>query len=793
MATTIHFPHALDDSWPNVIQQFGPSVAVREKWGESWLPYPKLYPLEVTWSVAPTLPVAVLEMDYGSIRQPHRTTDAEGNETFGFETVTKWSATNLIGWFVRIKCETLYAETFTGDVLDSARYWYGVIEEAHDEQGGVDEVTVINEAGLPEQVARCHGRVTLVAYGLEKLLADHQILNSYHDGTKTRFKGVAEAVGIPFDFNRAGPKGIEGNRAPELFGTQYLFANEASTAVTWSTRDIIEHLLEYQIPRDQAGEAKLWWLMDSTARRFACDTDSPLLKCDNATTYSLISQLLDRRRGLTWWVEVDYHADVIDKDPNAFIYIKANSINEHAVVGSKLTIPQNTNLINLEYDADPLTNVVVNSSDLPCYGQVVVRGPRIRCVGTFSVEDGTLEAGWKADDETTYEAGGTPHPADTPIRRKEERNDSVRRAPKLSNVFSLFRIPEDWDFMVGNGEAGHLADPAVPKRPMFIDYENELREQCYIDLAIEQTMPILEGADYSGTGIPSGTAPLPTVNEQEMRPLCFLRRPYKTTEPYKYRPAEGIIAGIERINPKENERIRCYATIPQGTMTVRLDVAGEPQHAIAFTDFAPIVGEDKACGEVDWREAVFTFSIESQFHTQAVWPDPANASDAVRKKVLYAGDQYYQHRVAPNTVVGLDDYGYLIRSDGGWIPTLGDPADPIPYLTDIAKISAAWYTVQHHVLTLETYRLKSATDIPLGALVVSAGGGVADPGHKMTVNSPITQIKFMYPRGSAEKTPAARMQLKTWAGELDAVEFVAVKVPLEPILRKPGERRRAGT
>jgi len=41
------------------------------------------------------------------------------------------------------------------------------------------------------------------------------------------------------------------------------------------------------------------------------------------------------------------------------------------------------------------------------FDQVVVRGPRIRCVGTFSAEDDTLEAAWTSADETAYEAGGT--------------------------------------------------------------------------------------------------------------------------------------------------------------------------------------------------------------------------------------------------------------------------------------------------------------------------------------------------------------------------------------------------
>lgn len=775
MATTIHFPHPTEDTpiKSGVVLQYAPEVFVRQKWGDTWLPYPKLAPIEVTWSVAPTLPVATFEMDYGSVRPPYRELDSDGNEILGFQEVTKWSATNLVGWFVRVKCVTNASES---KPIELARYWYGRIEQAYDDQGGVELVKKLNDDGTTSTIVRAHGRVTVVAIGLEKLLADHQVLNSW-------CQGLTE-IGVPLDFNRAGPKGVEGNRSQDPFLFTYLFATDPATAKKWSTRNIVEYLLAYHVPKDQADTKKLFWSLADSSKPFLSDTDAPLLKCDNASTYSLISQLLDRRRGLMWWAEVDYQADVENDSPNAPIWIRCNSINSDPVMGSKITTPANTSQINVEYDSDPLTKTVINTSDLQRFDQVVVRGPRIRCVGTFSAQDGTLEAAWKSTDEEEYEAGGTPHPEGTAKVTKEERNLRVRRQPKLSKVFSVFRIPSDWDFQVGDGIGGD-------KHPLFRDVDGEPLENNYMELFFEQTMPILEGADYSLTNIPAGVVPLATVDEHEMKPLVFFRRPKWTSPPYKYQPAEGSLASREQVDPKENMRIQCYIAVPQGTKTIELNVSGDPQHAIAFADFTPISGEDKACGEVDWRKMVVTASIESQHHTEAVWPDPASENDAVRKKVIYAGDQYYQHYVAPSTVVGIDADGVLIRSDGGWIPTTGAPEDPIPYLQDIAKVSAAWYTVQHFEMSLQSYRLKAQNDIPLGALVLKAGGGVAAAEYgldKIDVNAPVTQITFRYPTGSGTRTPAATMEIKTWAGELDAVELVPARLTKRPVLM-PGERK----
>lgn len=767
MAKTVKFPAPSDDVATGITDGENTQlVYTRQHWGEPWEMSPGLYALEVTWSVAPTLPVAVLEMDYGYIRQTYHILPDDT-----FREVLKTAATNLVGRFVKIACYTLTSENSPPETV---RYWYGVIEEAHDEQGGVEVVTVQDpDTEVWETTGRCHGRITLVAYGLEKLLADHQILTSMCE--------AQVEVGVPFDFNRAGPKGIEGNRAATDIGI-YTFSTTPSTAVTWATRDIVNYLLTYQVPADQAGVKKVLWGLHGDSTIYVTDQDKPLLKCESATTYSLLSQLIDRRRGIMWWCEVD------DDDDNSIVWIKVNSMVAADVVGNNLTVTANSNQVNIEYDTDPLTQVVINSSDLPRYGQVIARGPRIRCVGTFSKQDNTLEAAWEAADETTYEAGGTAHPANTPLKRKQARNDVIRRTPKLAKVYSLFRVPEDWDFQVGDGLGGDLY-------PMFLDADNELQLQDILELAIEQTLPILDGEDYEGTRVPAGLVARNTVNEKEMLPLCFFRRPYKTSAPYKYQPCEGIAAEMERTNIKENERLQCHLTVPYGTMTINLSCQGEPQHAIAYADFTPIAGEDKPCGQFDWQKAVFTFSIESQFHTEKKWPDPPAQSDTVRRKIIYAGDQYYQHYVAPQTVVGIDEDGYLVRSDGGWIPTLGDPVDPIPFLEDVAKISAAWYTVQHYVMTLETYRIRPRIDISLGMLVLAAGGGVTDQdGHKATVNSPITQIKFTYPRGSGDKTPPARMQIKTWAGELDAVEFIALKPAANKILHGEGHKaaRRGG-
>jgi hypothetical protein len=737
-----------------------PLVYTRQRWSDEWVLQQRIHPLEVTWSVAPTLPVATCEFLYGGILEAGNT---------GYTTVTKAQGLALVGKFIKIVCPAETSLNDDDELETKYRYWNGIIEEANDVQGGADTVS-----GLIQ------GRLVLVCYGLEKLLADHVIDGAVCDGgTDGNGDPVFVNVGVPLDFNTYGPRHVIGNKSLVKRGSSFVFGNEPSQSATWSTSNILEYLATHQTPKDTTGQRSIPFNLN-VPTALTSFTDGPVLRCQNATTYSLISQLLDRRRVTMWWIDVDEDTQEVN--------IKADTMVAAQVSGSVYSIPANSDLLTLKYADDPLTTTKVNNSDLPAYHQVIARGARRRSVGSFCYDDDTMEAAWNSADETSYEAGATSHPAGTPLKRKQTRNADRRNDPLLEDVYSLFRIPEDWDFKVAAG-SGNTAVPLFKDTELGDPGDDDLLKQCYAALEVEQTLPLLHGVDYSDDAITTSSISLTTDTNEETRPLVFFIKPWTSGGDERWQKMDGQAAtDVERIDPKENERIRCMVSVPPRSMTVRLKVHGQPQHAIAFSDFTPISGEDRSVGEFDWQDAIFTLSIESLFHVQATYPDPLTVQiDAVRKKIVDAGEQYRQDYVAPYTVVGIDDDGALIRSDGGYIPQPGSADDPIPKLEDIAKIAAAWYTNRHYVLELESYRLKSNESLPLGALVQWAGAGSTQAtaiAHVQEVNAPITQVKFQYQIGGPKKTPPPKMSMKTWAGELDAVSLVA----LNP-MTQPGEAR----
>lgn len=223
---------------------------------------------------------------------------------------------------------------------------------------------------------------------------------------------------------------------------------------------------------------------------------------------------------------------------------------------------------------------------------------------------------------------------------------------------------------------------------------------------------------------------------------------------------------------QQNDRFSVSVQVPPAGHAVELRVIGEVgQHSIAAIDFTALA-DDARLGGWDYsgsKPMIITLSMRSCRHVEARWPQIPATRDAIREKLILAGDEYTRDYVTPGTVVDVDEDGSLVTSDGGWIPPDG-PASNLARLEAIAKISAEWYTTTHKVATLSTYDLRGEDDIRLGQLVRTIGGTTAEPasGHAEEINAIVSQITVQTPRGgSGSAPPEARMHVVTWAGELD--------------------------
>jgi hypothetical protein len=140
-----------------------------------------------------------------------------------------------------------------------------------------------------------------------------------------------------------------------------------------------------------------------------------------------------------------------------------------------------------------------------------------------------------------------------------------------------------------------------------------------------------------------------------------------------------------------------------------------------------------------------------------------------RLLVLNVGDNYRQDYIVPHTVVAVDlKTGELQRSNGGYLN------DDTPLLTAAAQTAFEWYSQTRNVLT---YAMRHLPNLRIGDFVLQLGDPAEAAAHPTTiyeVNTPITEIKLMIGRGTAESPPEVpTMLLTTGAGELDPFRTLA--------------------
>jgi len=164
-----------------------------------------------------------------------------------------------------------------------------------------------------------------------------------------------------------------------------------------------------------------------------------------------------------------------------------------------------------------------------------------------------------------------------------------------------------------------------------------------------------------------------------------------------------------------------------------------------------------------------TLAISSGRCVQAQYPETAPADkDCVRTYVLDVGDSFEAVYVVPQTVVGVKADGSLLRSTGGW---LYRQANAIEHLAALAKVAAAWYTIPHYVVSLDTQRL--TTEIGLGDLIARVGDPRGSNDHQLDANAPVTEIRVEWPLSEGDRPAPPTMSVQTFAGELDPMQVQA--------------------
>ncbi|MGE3666635.1 MAG: hypothetical protein AB7G51_08430 [Steroidobacteraceae bacterium] len=679
-----------------------PRVFVRQRWNIDWTEITNLRCTSIRQCAAPDVGAITIAWRFG----PGRLTDGTV-----FEQVSELS---LLGWFVKVEV------AYTDAAGDAQTYRaYGVIwEEDHERKGRQREGTEWLLSG--EQ--------TYIAYGLE-FLYRRQIVD------RTLFRkltGSIQEIRRALEFNAPNPFQVNENdqdhgncSVATVVSDVHLFDEDLENAQPWTTRKIVRYLHHVFAPLGSNDWDRMQWTLDPAYVKYLPVDDRPRLAPHGRELGSVLDELLDRRRGLSWYVTVD----------------EANNrplVRPFSLAGDVIALPDGgtvePNEAQFTLYSDRATEagpIMIKRSLNAQFDQVRVRGERVRSCFSVSFADGTLEPDWTTAERNQYNAGASAlggYPADTAER--EEWNARARSKEELSRVFCCFRLPDTFSSVrdgLGGTEVSWLPSlEATGSSPGTA--EPIYRPDC----RLLNELPLRDLTD-------AGRA------KRYLAPMVFVRVAAGDVD--KYHPIEKLaeLAQIEELGDGAGVRWSAYVRMAQHDAALWLEVSGGFRHALAkhASDFVAIAdgSDDRLAPQYDWRaDLVATVAMEAQRHVEAVWPEDAalGETDALRRLVIEIGDRGRLDYMPQGTVEGLDEDGKLRHRTGSLYLR-----DDRVMMRELARRAFLWYAKVRQAVRLPVQGFYPL--LPIGGFVREIG----DPEGTESIEAAVTSVEFDFVRSSS--------------------------------------------
>ncbi|MCO6438965.1 MAG: hypothetical protein J5J06_17865 [Phycisphaerae bacterium] len=690
----------------------GLSVWVRRGWNaeaqqlDNWTLIPYLTPIKATISAFPGRSTAELRYDFGVLRRE----DNRLLTNFQYQVFNPLDVTDL---YVAIVVSPDISSRRTG-----ARYhtvWLGVIQTDQLELLGVPQ------SGTPD----ASGYQTIQCAGLESILERRQV-----------WRGWVENAGdaYPLDWtpmfnermrhgfhtrpNRSAGR-ITAPRWVDLAseGVSYGFASflygDAAPAY-WSTMDILEYLLYWS--NDPSGVYEnavrdAAFRIDGWDPNLADPPDAlhnylqrlyPTLDPDRRNVWSMINELIDRRRGIsgrfTWSEHSGDYGDPLAvagqrvglPDTRAPIGIELFSLLDEDVAVGNETLPGNPVIeqLNIDEGHGKRARVVIDTVDR--YERLIVRGERL--LSCFSASPGldvvynlaSMSKAWTASEEAAYKAAA---------------NDEERKRMIYDRVWCAFRLGFEadreftWKLPLDNTSLNPSFDLSGNIQ---LDQHNEAT--WLAGKKIDDVLPFVAQADE---GFES------TLPAYE-KPLVFLRlegalKPAGGADPYFTR---GDMA-----------KSGCHLRMSDRDMEVRVECT--PAHLIGKGTFdSPTKPYPSADPLYDHRYIVATIAVRTDSRPMVVETLPSLGERPTyrhRELVIDVPDCEVWI-MAPTTVIGTNANGSLQFWTGPRVVR-----DDTDRLRQTAALAKAWFHKLRAALVYTAPGLEPTPDI--GTLVLNIRAG----------------------------------------------------------------------
>ena len=736
-------------------------VQVRRNWWDEWTSIPYLWPIQYTMAVAPEMPTALLCWNAGDISRGDGPGAGEFRDYDFFpdrhDPTLAWLHGVMDRCFVRILRMIPPSPSSQGGVVQD---WVGVIvSDARELLGQYD--------ASPEVPV---GLQTITAFGLEHLLNEYQIDRAYHE-TRTLdadFKSVVPGsdteepvgfIGWAPDFNcTLGSGGFRGNRTGvALQGGRYkigwvVHAFSGYQCMAWRYGDIVRYLLEFFQPMGDEEGALKFTVSDLKNYDLLYPTGR-IVRQEGKTVWELLTELADEALGLGWHVVCD------DARPGVPVEIRFFSRFANDVlppVKGAVPILSNPDRISISTQDRALAAPVVETDYTRKYDAFVVNGERAVACCSLSNADGTLHRAWNDAQQSAYLyacAGSPTYPPATDVPERARVNDEFREDPINDAVFARFRLPHDWDWLVGTG-TGSAIFTRLFKGVSWTDGTLKASDQTYVQWRHRRPflrwLPLLDGWDYS-VDPPTHAG---NSEDQLRQPFAVIWDEGIPTPRWRY-----TSMGVEDIGG---------AHLRMGDDDDWLEVRFSPKHLLARNDWAGAEPSDTdTLGPMDkvgmdWRKLIVSVALQSDVRLTVLGFGPGS------EEVPNANDLYLMHRLRAKTlrinvpdahlwyatygtVVGIDPQGGLKQAPLGGLLLRSD-AD---LLKLVLAVAMEWYGTERRSIVLT----RNDLSIPVrpGQIIEKLDAGTE---YETAVNTVVTRVSVNNTGGGSVTIHTGRANLE---------------------------------
>lgn len=678
------------------------SVYLRERWAASWTAKPYLYVDSASWVASPNVAVAQLSWIYGhGIRQ--------GDSAFG-----NVAPLDITDWWVKI----VFDQGEADDLL-----WYGFVHEIAKYMDG-DLVVSGERVGTGHQTFTCRG--------MESLLERHIVRAAWCADGSNEYR-----VHRGLEFNAPNRSDDAGNRsAAQGPRGVYLFTDAFHSANKWSSRNIVNYVLEYHTPLDRTGDEVIRFMAHPDVGLYVPDWDAPRLATHGRTTKHLLDAIMDRRRGLSYTVEVDADTEVVMVRPFTFVDTDISVAGGH-ILG------KNESQKAIDFGRTPdVVSAELRTSSERRWDQIVAFGREVVVCETLGAQAGSITAHWDtAALQTAYNEGakneagyGALSPAE-----KLRRNTEFRSADKFSRVYSHFGPDDDWDSVADMSLFYDLSeDLGIDHQTDRIFYRPAQRFERYLPLKTDHVYPTAHSGVLTLATVVNNTPD--GVSWEYLRPIVAMTLHDDlpdTSGKWALVDKLPVAAEIEGTGDGHGRTFGCSVRMQDDALGFVLNVSGTVQWAIAATDFSTTEQHDYGSAlhplpEYDWKNDLkATVASKADVHVFKAYPETLTTdNEAIRTLYLDASARAGLDIVCNTTMLDIQD-GTIVAS-GGSAYYIRDDRD---ILEQIARIAGEWYAIERQTLVVTWRHIENAGLFTIGDLITTIGADETEETVRTVITS----------------------------------------------------------